>query len=339
MSTEQPSSELSELDQAILKQVEYYFSDQNLVKDTFLRRHISADPNHFVPLSLLITFNKLKSLSTDVNVISAALKQSKELVLSEDGLSVKRPGELPSRKVQVKDKVFEGREELYNFYSAIFRKYNPEETLSEEDKEYLLGLVGFHKNAQQKLGSGVVSVKLGHNPKFPQTNCFVLIRSDATEEDFSYIKCINGLFPKDRPDLNKPKKNSKQKQPSDTPSDATERTFTPGCVVQVHEIPPDGVITREVLKEHYGNFGDVKYVCFQKSQSDRAYIRFNDPVEAKKALESEFQLNEKVFKQSLLEGEEEKKYYENMWKEQELKRKNFSGKRGKGRMFKKKKTK
>lgn len=62
------------LKDAIVKQVDYYFSVQNLVKDMFLRRMM--DDNHFVSLQQLANFNRVRRLTPDVAFIAEALKDS-----------------------------------------------------------------------------------------------------------------------------------------------------------------------------------------------------------------------------------------------------------------------
>ena len=50
-----------DLAEALRRQVEFYLSDANLINDTFLRKQLSSDGDS-VPLSLLVTFNRLKDL-------------------------------------------------------------------------------------------------------------------------------------------------------------------------------------------------------------------------------------------------------------------------------------
>ena len=42
-------------------------------------------------------------------------------------------------------------------------------------------------------------MKVGSNPEFPDTKCFVIERVDGTEVDFSYIKCVASLYPETYP--------------------------------------------------------------------------------------------------------------------------------------------
>lgn len=73
---------------AILKQMEFYFSDANLCKDRFLSNLIKQDP--YVDLNVFISFNKIQELTTSPERIAKALQGSTMLALSEDGNKVRR---------------------------------------------------------------------------------------------------------------------------------------------------------------------------------------------------------------------------------------------------------
>ena len=81
---------------AIKKQVEYYFSDSNFRRDKFLRAKVAEDPDGWVPLSVLLTFNRLKAMVTSNDDLPAALEDSDDLELSKDKTSVRRVKPLPS---------------------------------------------------------------------------------------------------------------------------------------------------------------------------------------------------------------------------------------------------
>ncbi|OTF70259.1 lupus La protein-like protein, partial [Euroglyphus maynei] len=67
--------DITDSEQKIIDQVEYYFSDINLRHDKFMKYQLRENDGWF-PLDKLMTFNKLKALSTDKNVILNALKKS-----------------------------------------------------------------------------------------------------------------------------------------------------------------------------------------------------------------------------------------------------------------------
>jgi lupus La protein len=63
---------------------------------------IISDPEGFVPLSTLLTFNRLKSLTTDESVVAEALRLSKELLeVHQDGTRVRRKTQIQPRPQQV----------------------------------------------------------------------------------------------------------------------------------------------------------------------------------------------------------------------------------------------
>uniref|UniRef100_A0A452J4I2 HTH La-type RNA-binding domain-containing protein n=1 Tax=Gopherus agassizii TaxID=38772 RepID=A0A452J4I2_9SAUR len=74
------STELYSVDQELLKdyikrQIEYYFSVDNLERDFFLRRKM--DTEGFLPITLIASFHRVQALTTDVGLIVKALKDSK----------------------------------------------------------------------------------------------------------------------------------------------------------------------------------------------------------------------------------------------------------------------
>ncbi|KAI4745602.1 hypothetical protein E4T50_04059 [Aureobasidium sp. EXF-12298] len=81
----QPGAEQMYLVPAISQQIEYYFSLDNLVKDTFFRKHM--DSQGFVFLTFVADFNRLKSLTTDYELLKYVCLNSPniELRTGQDG--------------------------------------------------------------------------------------------------------------------------------------------------------------------------------------------------------------------------------------------------------------
>lgn len=68
------STEIYSVDQELLKdyikrQIEYYFSVDNLERDFFLRRKMDADG--FLPITLIASFHRVQALTTDISLIFA----------------------------------------------------------------------------------------------------------------------------------------------------------------------------------------------------------------------------------------------------------------------------
>jgi len=79
-----------DLKTAILKQIEYYFSVDNLCRDIYFRKRM--DLEGYVPLAVISNFPRVKSLSQDENFILDALENSTVLDLnsSQDKIRLKR---------------------------------------------------------------------------------------------------------------------------------------------------------------------------------------------------------------------------------------------------------
>lgn len=86
---------MADLAEKIRRQVEFYFSDVNVAKDVFLKSKMAEDPEGFISFEVLLTFNRLNSLTKDPKVLAEALAGSDKLVLHSEGLSVRRKDALP----------------------------------------------------------------------------------------------------------------------------------------------------------------------------------------------------------------------------------------------------
>ncbi|XP_053110107.1 la-related protein 1B isoform X7 [Hemicordylus capensis] len=69
------------LKEYIKRQIEYYFSVENLERDFFLRRKM--DQQGFLPISLIASFHRVQALTTNVSLILEALKDSTEVEIVE----------------------------------------------------------------------------------------------------------------------------------------------------------------------------------------------------------------------------------------------------------------
>ena len=76
-------------------QVEFYFSDANILKDAFLLKHVRRNKQGFVSLKLITSFRKVKSLTKDFRAVAYSLRLSDELEVNEEGSKVRRVKSLP----------------------------------------------------------------------------------------------------------------------------------------------------------------------------------------------------------------------------------------------------
>ncbi|KAJ4834934.1 hypothetical protein Tsubulata_020899 [Turnera subulata] len=128
-----PVVAVEDLKRKIIKQAEYYFSDENLPTDKYMISLLKKNKEGFVlevysfhrnrdvegdelkqlwfilvncihvnavPITIIASFRKMKKLSRDHSFIVAALRESSFLVVSADGKKVKRLNPFPFSKVK-----------------------------------------------------------------------------------------------------------------------------------------------------------------------------------------------------------------------------------------------
>ena len=85
----------SDLQEKILKQVEWYFSDENLLKDSFMMKHINRNKQGYVSLKLVASLRKVKTITKDWKIVLESLKHSNLLVLNEEKTKIRRKTPAP----------------------------------------------------------------------------------------------------------------------------------------------------------------------------------------------------------------------------------------------------
>ncbi len=96
MTTISQTTTSPELEKQIIRQIEYYFSDVNMIRDKFLKNEVVKDDG-WIPLSVLTTFKRLQSLTTDFKTIMNSLKKSLSgiLQLNETENKIRRHPDRP----------------------------------------------------------------------------------------------------------------------------------------------------------------------------------------------------------------------------------------------------
>ncbi|KAL6647624.1 hypothetical protein ACP70R_015061 [Stipagrostis hirtigluma subsp. patula] len=119
--------------QKIVKQVEYQFSDINLVANEFLLKIMNKDTEGYVPLSVIASWKKIKSLGAINQMLVKALRTSTKLIVSDDGKRVRRRQPFTEKH----------KEELQS--RMIIAENLPEDS-SRNSLEKIFGVVGSVKN-------------------------------------------------------------------------------------------------------------------------------------------------------------------------------------------------
>jgi hypothetical protein len=73
----------------ILKQIEFYFSANTLDREDLMRYAIEVDCG-YVAIDLLLTFNKLRELTSNATDVQKSIQNSVNLILSHDGKKIRR---------------------------------------------------------------------------------------------------------------------------------------------------------------------------------------------------------------------------------------------------------
>jgi la-related protein 6 len=80
----------------IVEQVEFYFSDDSLLKDAFLLKHVRRNKEGFVSLKLVSSFKRVRALAKDWRVVGVAIKRkSKKIELNDIETKIRRLDPLP----------------------------------------------------------------------------------------------------------------------------------------------------------------------------------------------------------------------------------------------------
>lgn len=88
-----PSDDMAE---KIVQQVEFYFSNENILKDAFLLKHVRRNKEGFVSLKLISSFKRVRQLTKDWRVVGYAIKlKSKIIEVNDLGTKIRRLESLP----------------------------------------------------------------------------------------------------------------------------------------------------------------------------------------------------------------------------------------------------
>uniref|UniRef100_A0A914ZC05 Uncharacterized protein n=1 Tax=Panagrolaimus superbus TaxID=310955 RepID=A0A914ZC05_9BILA len=310
-----------DLNDKILKQLEYYFGDVNLQRDKFLQDEMKKD-HGWVPLDVLLTFNRLKQLTTDKVAIVAAIKDSEVVDVSEDGEKVRRNPAVP-----IPENSLEFWQEVKT--RTVYVKGFPPETTLDDIMEYLkphgtIVNVVMRRLKESRAFKGSIFatfkdkeaaekfVKSEDTLKYKDTEVTRMLQNDYWAKEVAENK--------ERKAAEKALKNQMKNETRKKTDDAHSAVhFVKGQVMRVSGLPTENV-GFSVLKDFFNKYAPVAYAVYEQGSSE-ASLRFLSTEEnaAVKALEK---MNEaakesdgKILFQSqeieckVIEGEEEEKYW------------------------------
>lgn len=94
----QPPPVLTPADRAnimgqVQKQIEYYFGMENLLKDVYLRKHMTDEG--WVPIQLLQSFRRIQTMTTDLTIMLEAISTSQIVELNPQNTHIRLRNEWP----------------------------------------------------------------------------------------------------------------------------------------------------------------------------------------------------------------------------------------------------
>ncbi|XP_072401294.1 la protein homolog [Diabrotica undecimpunctata] len=296
----------NDLEQKIIKQIEYYFGDINLPRDKFLQEKIKEDEG-WITLDVLLTFKRLSSLSTDQEVIAKAIEKSENglVVVSEDRKKLRRNPEKPSPELND-----ERRKEIME--RTAYAKGFP----LDEDFNNIISFLEPHGPVES------CSRRSTKDHKF-KGSCFIIFKDVETckkfveQESVKYgetelIRKFQKVYFDDK------KKEIQDRKDQKAAHRASEKSGTPlqfpkGAVIHFSGIEEGVTVSREELKEKVKEVGkiEVKFVDFDQGDLE-GYLRFaqeNEAVEFFKTVDNAtLEIGKSNIKLRVLEGDEEDEY-------------------------------
>lgn len=332
---------VSDLEAKIIEQIEYYFSDYNLPRDKFLQEQIKLDDG-WVPFETLIKFNRLAKLSTDLDVIAAAVKKSKKglLEVSEDSKKVRRnPShvlpemnearrkELINRSLYVKgfpaevelDTILQYFAKYMKVDQVIMRRYQDKAEKKWIFKGSVFAVFPSVEDAEKFL-------KL-ENLKYEDSDLIVKWQTDYMEEK------KNERLQSKLDHQNKKRKLKEDDKDDDSKEDEEEKkdSLARGAALHISDCPPE--LNREELKKKIEEFGiAVAFVDFNKGDPE-GWIRLqetNSAAEVVKNLkDGKLELKDYSVSVRVLEGEEEETFLKKVREDMAKRRSQIRNNKGK----------
>lgn len=184
---DQPEAKKSKVEvdlNAIRKQIEYYFSDDNLSVDAFFHGKIKASEEGWLDSDLILSCRKIKDLFTTPEHILEALKESAlETKVGEDGVlvAVRRTQALPELKARER---FEKKKTAPHAGGVVFKVSNVPADKKWGDVKDILK-VQLPANSKVVFATSV-------NGEGAERSCLMLL--SPFDKDIEFVKSVNLEF-------------------------------------------------------------------------------------------------------------------------------------------------
>ncbi|XP_048340053.1 lupus La protein [Sphaerodactylus townsendi] len=340
MAENEDHENMSDLENKVCQQIEYYFGDYNLPRDKFLQEKIKLDEG-WVPLEIIIKFNRLNRLTKDFDAIVGALRKSKAglMEVSEDNTKIRRSPTKPVPEITEKYK------SAVNSRSVYIKGFPLDATL-DDIKEWLenkgkVESIQMRKTFQKSFKGSIFAVfdtvesakQFVEIPgqKYNDTELIVLFRDDYFTKKQEERK---------RNRLEKKAKAKQDKEEQKKQAEAAEMKSLEemqGCLLKFSGDLEDQT-SREDLHEVFFGHGEIKWIDFVRGAKE-GIILFKSSAQkalsqAQEANSGDLQLRDRDVAWEVLEGEVAKEALEKIIHEQQKvlnkKERGCKGKDGRG---------
>ncbi len=334
----------------VAERLSFFFSNANLRADKFLQREVLNKENDgFVTIEVLLKFNTIKSITEDPKVIAKAVKEVKKpaLKLKDDESAIARVDPFTSDMMddQVKVTLRVSNIPMKDLESGAEYDVSREE-MFDLFKEF--GDVAMVRLLKSKLKGNHNKVAVGrafvefHSVEDMEKAVAELCTENIEDENLKpkkvlsvkgtelRVKTMQQWLDKKKAQRegekaegskNKDKNKKRKTEEDDTKAQIEaiqfELDWKPGCVISIKGLPDncDREMILAAVKSFMGGDDVIVRADYSRGQKDGA-IRFDEPNEKISSLAVELKEgkitigDEKVQSASILEGEEEKKYYD-----------------------------
>lgn len=313
---------------ALVKQLDFYFSDSNYPRDKFLRTRAESDKEGMIGIEAFKNFKRLNeilgqpdlSMEQFVDAIISAIKSSspQNFTLDEEKKAVKRSQAIPLSDVTAPRTMWVEEVPENTVWQQLFDFFKPH-------GDVISVRVQKKKDSDAKPCAFVEF----DSPETVEKVCKLELTFEGTTLKLQPKKVfLAGL--KGKKTDNKTKKDSEPEETGASTSVKDEVSFMAkgaGSVLKLLALGPS--CSRETIKEVFGEYGQIAFVDFERGWSD-GWLRFDDASDAAAAAAGfcakPVDVGGAIPTVSLLVGEEETAYL----KKAELERGNKFNRGGRG---------
>ncbi|GJQ80877.1 La [Trypoxylus dichotomus] len=301
-----------DLENKIIKQIEYYFGDINLPRDKFLQEKIKEDEG-WVPLDVLLTFKRLASLTTDQDVIAKAIEKSESglVEVSEDKKKLRRNPEKAAPELN------EERVKNLRARTAYAKGFS-----KDEDLDSIVSFLEPHGPIESCVRRTYTDMATKEH-KF-KGSCFIIFKDaelckkfieaeSIKYKDVELIRKWQEVYQKEKKEEVETRRGSKRQKPEGKAKEENKIEIPKGTILHFSGIAEGKTLTREEIKEKIIEQCEMEpaFLDYKKGDAE-GYVRMkneNNAVELhKKLTDGKLEIGEISLTLRVLKDEEEEEY-------------------------------